>query len=71
VGRRNWTSFGSDNGCRTAAILRSISTTCKRPGIDPFEYLRDVFQRISTDPQNKLDDLLPDKSQAARTPAVS
>jgi transposase len=66
VGRRNWTFLGSDNGGRTAAILTSITTSCKRLGVDPFEYLRDVFQRISTHPQNNLDDLLPDKWKAAR-----
>ena len=66
VGRRNWTFLGSDNGGRTAAILTSITTTCKRLGVDPFEYLRDVFQRISTHPQNNLDDLLPDKWRTER-----
>jgi transposase len=70
VGRRNWTFFGSDNGGRTAAILTSITTTCKRLDVDPFEYMRDVFHRISTHPQNNLDDFLPDKWKATRAPAV-
>ena len=67
VGRRNWTFFGSDNGGKTAAILNSLIATCKRHHIDPFEYLRDVFSRISTHPQNRLEELLPDKWLAART----
>jgi transposase len=70
VGRRNWTFLGSDNGGRTAAILTSLTTTCKRLGIDPFEYLRDVFQRISTHPRNRLDELLPNEWKAAQTPAI-
>jgi transposase len=61
VGRKNWTFLGSDNGGRTAAILTSITATCKRLGVDPFEYLRDVFQRISAHPHSNLDDLLPDR----------
>ncbi len=65
VGRKNWSFFGSDEGGRTASILTSLTATCKRLGLDPFEYLRDVFQRISTHPQNKLDELLPDKWKAA------
>ncbi len=40
--------------------------TCKRLWIDPFEYLRDLFQRISVHPQSEIDDLLPDKWKAAR-----
>jgi transposase len=66
VGRKNWTFFGSDNGGRTAAILTSITTTCKRLDLDPFEYLRDIFQRISTHPQNNHDDLLPERWKAIR-----
>jgi transposase len=71
VGRKNWSFYGSDGGGHTAAVLTSITATCKRLGIDPFEYLRDIFQRISTHPQNKLDELLPDKWKAARAAATS
>ena len=69
VGRRNWTFLGSDKGGRTAAILTTITATCKRLRIDPFEYLRDILQHISTYPQNNLDDLLPDKWNAGRAAA--
>jgi transposase len=69
VGRRNWTFFGSDNGGSTAAVLSSLIATCKRHQIDPFAYLRDVFDRISAHPQNQLEELLPDKWLASRTAA--
>ena len=68
VGRNNWMFFGSDNGGRTAAILTSFTTTCKRLAIDPFVYLRDIFERISAHKQSRLDDLLPDKWKAGRAP---
>ncbi len=71
VGRRNWTFLGSDNGGRTAAVLTSLIATCKWHHIDPFAYLRDVFQRISTQPIQQLADLLPDKWLADRTAAAS
>jgi transposase len=61
VGRKNWMFLGSDNGGRTAAVLTSFITTCKRFGIDPFAYLHDIFDRVSTHPGNQLDELLPDK----------
>ena len=66
VGRRNWTFFGSDNGGHTAAVLSSLVATAKRHHIDPFAYLRDVLARISGHPQNRLEELLPDKWVAAR-----
>jgi transposase len=61
--------FGSDDGGRTAAVLTSFITTCKRLGIDPFAYLRDIFERISAFPVSRLAELLSDKWLAAR-PAV-
>jgi len=66
VGRKNSLFFGSDNGGRTAAILTSFTTTCKRLHIATFTYLRDVFDRISAHPVNRLDDLLPDNWKAAQ-----
>ncbi|MBN2319090.1 MAG: transposase domain-containing protein [Acidobacteria bacterium] len=57
---------GSDNGGRTAAVLTSITATCKHLRIDPFEYLRDIFQRTNTHPQKNLEDLLPDRWKSAR-----
>jgi transposase len=58
--------FGSDNGGRTAAVLTSFITTCKRLGVDPFAYLRDIFERISAHPENRVAELLPDKWMVAR-----
>lgn len=60
--RVNWLFVGSDRGGETAAVLYTLVATCKRLRIDPFAYLRDVFQRlpqISTD--QELEDLLPDR----------
>jgi transposase len=68
VGRKNWMFFGSDNGGRTAAILTSFTTTCKRLDIDPWVYLRDIFARISAHKQSRLVELLPDKWRVGRTP---
>jgi transposase len=46
VGRGNWTFFGSDAGGRTAAILRTFIASCKRNGVEPFAWFRDVLSRI-------------------------
>ena len=39
----------------------SFIATCKDLGIDPFLYLRDVFEKISAHPIRHLDDFLPDR----------
>lgn len=59
VGRNNWTFFGSDNGGRTAAVLRSFVTSCELAGIDPFAWFRDVIGRIAEHPVKRIEELLP------------
>jgi transposase len=60
IGRRNWTFLGSDRGGRTAAVLYSLTGTCKHHDIDPFAYLRDILHRLPAHPADQLDELLPD-----------
>ncbi|MBV8609677.1 MAG: transposase domain-containing protein [Singulisphaera sp.] len=43
---------------RTAAVLYSLTGTCKHYDIDPFAYLRDVLRRLPTHPADQLDELL-------------
>ena len=69
IGRANWTFCGSDNGGKTAAVLFSFIATCERHQVNPFEYLRDVLERIAAHPQSRLAELLPDRWQAARAAA--
>jgi transposase len=71
VGRKNWMFYGSDHGGRTAAVLTSLIATAKRLAIDPFAYLRDIFERISSHPKNRLDELLPDQWLVTRRPAAT
>jgi len=71
VGRKNWLWYGSDRGGQTAAILTSFVASCKRLRIDPFAYLRDLFDRISAHPANRLAELLPDRWKAAQAAQVS
>jgi transposase len=71
VGRKNWMFYGSDNGGRTAAVLSSPIATCKRLAIDPFAYMRDLFGRIAAHPQQRLEELLPDRWAAAQAARAS
>jgi hypothetical protein len=53
--------LGSDRGGHTAATLLSLVQSCKNLGNEPFAYLRDVLDRVSTHPASRIDDLLPDR----------
>jgi len=70
LGRKNWLFAGNDEGGKTAATLMSLCTTCKDFGIDPFAYLRDVLDRVSTHPQSRIEELLPDRWKPAKEPDV-
>ena len=52
--------LGSDRGGRTAAVLYSLTGTCKHHDIDPFAYLQDVLRRLPAHPADQRDELLPD-----------
>ncbi len=59
VGRKNWLFAGSDAGAERAAVIYSLIASCKLCEIDPFEYLRDVLDRISTHPASRIAKLTP------------
>jgi transposase len=59
VGRNNWVFFGSDEGGRTAAVLRSFVASCQRVGVDPFAWLKEILSRIADHPITRLAELLP------------
>jgi transposase len=59
VGRNNWLFFGSDQGGKTAAVLRSFVTSCQRAGVDPFNWFKDILSRIAAHPITRLAELLP------------
>jgi transposase len=68
LGRKNWLFAGSDNGGKTAAVLMSLCATCKGLGLNPFAYLRDVLDRVSTHPHSRIEELLPDRWKPAEAP---
>ncbi len=70
VGRNNWTFFGSDNGGKTAAVLRSFVTSCELVKIDSFAWFKDVLGRIADPPIQRLDELLPHR-WAQTDPAIT
>jgi transposase len=59
VGRNNWVFFGSDEGGKTAAVLRSFTASCQRAAINPFAWFKDVLSRIASHPITRLAELLP------------
>jgi transposase len=50
LGRKNWMFCWTEVGARYVGIVQSLIASCRLQGLDPFEYLVDVLQRIDTHP---------------------
>jgi hypothetical protein len=61
IGRKNWLFFGSTEGGQSAAMILSLVQTCRGLGINPREYLKDIFSRLMSHSNRKLSELLPDQ----------
>jgi hypothetical protein len=59
LGRKNWLFAGSEAAAHRTAILCSLVQTCKHLQINPFVYLRDVIDRVSTHPARLVLELTP------------
>ena len=55
IGKKNWLFFGSPAGGQAAAIFYTLTATCRRLKIDPYAYLKDVFERLPVLMQNSFD----------------
>lgn len=59
LGRKNYLFAGSHAGAQRAAIVYSLLGCCKLQGINVYEYLQNVLQRLPDQPINQLKELLP------------
>jgi transposase len=66
IGRKNWLFIGSPQGGAMAAVMLSFTSTCHRLDVEPWSYLQDVLARLPTLGGGQLDELLPDRWQAAQ-----
>jgi transposase len=46
IGKKNWLFIGDALAGQNSAILYSLIASCRRRGINPFEYLKDVLTRL-------------------------
>lgn len=59
VGRANWTFAGNDRGGRAAAVIYSLIETCKLNKINPYDYLRDILNKLPNTLNRDIRSLLP------------
>jgi transposase len=59
VGRKNWIFSGSPNGAEASGGLYSLIETAKEADLNPYWYLRHVFERLPLTPAENYSALLP------------
>lgn len=59
LGRSNWLFAGSLRAGQRAAAIMSLIQSAKLNGHDPYVYLKDVLERLPTQPASRIDELLP------------
>lgn len=59
VGKKNWLFIGHPQAGWRSAVIYSVIVSCRRRGIDPWEYLRDVLARLPAMKQSELPSILP------------
>ena len=73
IGKKNWLFVGEAEAGERSAIIYTLIESCRRRGIDPYAYLRDVLTRLpkmtnhqvhEVTPANWAKTLLPQKASA-------
>ena len=59
VGKKNWLFIGHPEAGWRSAVIYSVIVSCRRRGIEPWEYLKDVFTRLPAMKQSELSSILP------------
>ena len=62
IGRKNWLFANTPRGARASATIYSIVETAKENGLNPFTYLKYLFEQlpnVDVKDQNVLDTFLP------------
>jgi transposase len=59
IGKKNWLFIGHPEAGWRSAVIYSVIASCRRRGIDPWEYVRDVLKRLPGMKQSQVPTLLP------------
>jgi len=73
VGKKNWLFVGEADAGERSAIIYTVIECCRRRGLNPFNYLRDVLTRLPNMTNRQIPEVTPaawQKSQQQLQPAA-
>ncbi len=59
IGKKNWLFIGDADAGDRGAILYTIVESCRRRGLNPYAYLRDVLTRLPHMTNHQIKDIIP------------
>lgn len=59
MGRKNGLFCWTEVGAKYVGVIQSLISTCRLHGIDSYEYLVDVLQRVAQHPASQAAELTP------------
>ncbi len=68
LGKKNWLFVGEAEAGERAAILYTLIESCRRRGIDPYAYLKDVLTRLPNMTNHQIHEVTPAAWAKARLP---
>lgn len=72
IGKKNWLFIGEAGAGERSAIIYTVIESCRRRGIDPYGYLRDVLTRLPHMTNRQIPEVTPEAwAKARRTTAPS
>jgi transposase len=66
LGKKNWLFMGDAEAGDRGAIIYSIIESCRRRGIDPYAYLKDVLTRLPKMTNHQIPEITPEAWAKAR-----
>lgn len=59
IGRKNWLFSGTPDGAKASALLYSLIETAKANDLEPYAYLRFLFEKLPITAPESIEELLP------------
>jgi transposase len=66
IGKKNWLFMGDADAGQRGAIVYTIIESCRRRGIDPYTYLREVLTRLPRMTNRQIPEVTPEAWNKAR-----
>ncbi len=68
IGKKNWLFIGEADAGQRSAIVYTLIECCRRRGLNPFAYLRDVLTRLPNMTNRQIPEVTPEAwSKSCRT----